>query len=61
MAGEKTFGQTPPLSLALPSEAEKRSNDALVQELRDQGTFETPPETQKRFGPPSTTTREDLG
>jgi poly(A) polymerase len=48
MAGEKSYGQTPPLSMALPSEADKRSNEALIQELRNQGTFEAPPETQKR-------------
>ncbi|KAK0623074.1 Poly(A) polymerase central domain-containing protein [Immersiella caudata] len=45
---ERTFGITPPISTALPTEAEKRANEALAKELRAQGTFEPPSETQKR-------------
>ncbi|KAK4217912.1 Poly(A) polymerase [Rhypophila decipiens] len=45
---ERTYGVTPPLSLSLPTEAEKRSNDLLLKELRAQGTFESAAETAKR-------------
>ncbi|KAK3692218.1 Poly(A) polymerase central domain-containing protein [Podospora appendiculata] len=45
---ERVLGVTPPISTALPTENEKRSNDALFKELKAQGTFETPSETQKR-------------
>lgn len=47
MAG-RAYGVTPPISTALPTEAEKRLNDALHQELRAQGTFESRAETEKR-------------
>jgi poly(A) polymerase len=36
------------LSTKPPDDAERRSNEALIRELRDQGTFETPLETQTR-------------
>ncbi|KAK3322257.1 Poly(A) polymerase central domain-containing protein [Apodospora peruviana] len=45
---EQTYGVTPPISVTLPTESEKRSNDALLRELRAQGTFESPTETAKR-------------
>ncbi|KAK4044728.1 Poly(A) polymerase central domain-containing protein [Parachaetomium inaequale] len=45
---ERIYGVTPPISTALPTEPEKRLNNALHQELRAQGTFETPAETEKR-------------
>jgi len=45
---EKQYGLTPPLGLALPTEAELRSAEALVAELHKQGTFEHIQETQKR-------------
>ena len=48
MSTERTYGVTPPISTALPSEDEKRANEALAKELRAQGTFEPPSETQKR-------------
>ncbi|KAL2156256.1 hypothetical protein VTH82DRAFT_1001 [Thermothelomyces myriococcoides] len=45
---ERVYGVTPPISTALPTEEEKRLNNALHQELRAQGTFESPAETEKR-------------
>ncbi|KAK0711353.1 Poly(A) polymerase [Lasiosphaeris hirsuta] len=45
---ERVFGVTPPISSALPTDEEKRANNALFRELRAQGTFESPVETQKR-------------
>ncbi|KAH6624743.1 Poly(A) polymerase central domain-containing protein [Chaetomium sp. MPI-SDFR-AT-0129] len=45
---ERIYGVTPPISTALPTEQEKRLNNALHQELRAQGTFESPAETEKR-------------
>jgi poly(A) polymerase len=48
MASERQYGLTPPISSLLPNEAEKQSNEALFQELKSQGTFESPVESQKR-------------
>jgi len=45
---QRIWGVTPPISIALPTEEEKRANDALAKELRAQNTFEAPSETQKR-------------
>jgi poly(A) polymerase len=45
---ERTYGITPPISTALPTESEKRANEELAKELRAQGTFEPSSETQKR-------------
>lgn len=45
---ERIYGVTPPISTALPTEEEKRLNNELHQELRAQGTFESPAETEKR-------------
>jgi poly(A) polymerase len=45
---ERIYGVTPPISTALPTEQEKRQNNALHQELRAQGTFESAAETEKR-------------
>lgn len=45
---ERVYGVTPPISTALPTEAEKRMHDALHKELRAQGTFESPAETEQR-------------
>ncbi|PSR78722.1 Poly(A) polymerase central domain-domain-containing protein [Coniella lustricola] len=42
------WGVTPPISLALPQESEKRANDALFTELKAQNTYEHATETQKR-------------
>ncbi|KAH8686660.1 Poly(A) polymerase central domain-containing protein [Ilyonectria robusta] len=48
MAGDQAFGVTPPISVILPTESEKRASDALIQELRNQKTFESPSDTDKR-------------
>ncbi|KAK4236821.1 Poly(A) polymerase central domain-containing protein [Achaetomium macrosporum] len=45
---ERVYGVTPPISTALPTEREKQLNRALHEELRAQGTFESPAETEKR-------------
>jgi poly(A) polymerase len=45
---ENTWGITVPISTALPTEEQKRASEALAKELRAQGTFEAPSETQKR-------------
>lgn len=50
MAADMQWGVTPPISLALPQESEKRANDALAAELRAQNTYEHATETQKRYG-----------
>jgi len=42
------YGVTPPILLALPTEAEKRVSENLVEELRRQKTFESAAETQQR-------------
>lgn len=46
---EHTLGVTPPISVALPTDAEKRQTEALLKELRAQGTFESQAETDKRW------------
>lgn len=48
MASEQNYGVTPPISVSLPTEAENRASDALLEELRRQKTFESPSETEKR-------------
>lgn len=54
MAADMQWGVTPPISLSLPNDAEKRANDALFAELRAQNTYEHATETAKRFGKPVT-------
>ncbi|SCU97746.1 LAMI_0F11210g1_1 [Lachancea mirantina] len=49
MSGQKTLGVTGPISAAGPTAAENKLNDALVQELKREGSFETEAETQKRI------------
>ncbi|KIE00395.1 Poly(A) polymerase, partial [Metarhizium majus ARSEF 297] len=49
MSSDQVFGVTPPISVGLPTEAEKRASDALIEELRRQKTFESPSDTQKRY------------
>lgn len=49
MASDQIFGTTPPMSVALPTESEKRASDALIEELRRQKTFEKPSDTEKRY------------
>lgn len=48
MASEQNYGVTPPISVTLPTEAENRASDALLEELRRQKTFESPSDTDKR-------------
>jgi poly(A) polymerase len=48
MDSERMWGVTPPISVSFPTESEKKLNEALFQELRRQGTFESAAETQKR-------------
>lgn len=48
MASEQAYGVTPPISVQLPTEAELRQSDALLEELKRQKTFESPAETAKR-------------
>lgn len=45
---ERTYGVTPPIATNLPTEPEKRLNVLLHEELRAQGTFESPSETEER-------------
>lgn len=49
MSSGQMWGVTPPISTAFPTEVEKHYNEALLQELRRQGTFESATETQKRY------------
>lgn len=44
----RQWGVTPPISVALPSEGEFASNDALIAELKKQNNFEGSEETEKR-------------
>ncbi|OHW96392.1 poly polymerase [Colletotrichum incanum] len=45
---ERPLGVTPPISSALPTEAENHAMQTLIDELRRQNTFESPADTQKR-------------
>lgn len=54
MSGEQVYGVTPPISVSLPTENEKRVSESLIEELRRQRTFESPSDTQKRSAPNST-------
>ncbi|KGQ08079.1 Poly(A) polymerase pla1 [Beauveria bassiana D1-5] len=47
MSGEQVYGVTPPISVSLPTENEKRISESLIEELRRQKTFESPSDTQK--------------
>jgi poly(A) polymerase len=49
MTNEQIFGVTPPMNVNLPTEAEKRASEALIEELKRQKTFESPSDTQKRY------------
>jgi len=42
-------GVTGPLSLALPTDAERQATDALVDELKRQNNYESAAETNKRY------------
>ncbi|CRK13583.1 hypothetical protein HYQ45_002941 [Verticillium longisporum] len=49
MAGQgHPLGVTPPISTALPTDAEHATNKTMLEELKQQKTFESPAETQKR-------------
>jgi len=48
MSKPKQYGITQPISVSGPSEAETRSNELMLQELRNQGSFESEAETAKR-------------
>ncbi|ETS76059.1 hypothetical protein PFICI_13003 [Pestalotiopsis fici W106-1] len=45
---ERTLGVTPPITTTLPTPDEVKSTEALLEELKRQGTFESPDETTKR-------------
>ncbi|OLN81818.1 Poly(A) polymerase pla1 [Colletotrichum chlorophyti] len=45
---ERPLGVTPPISTALPTDAENQAMQALIEELRKQNTFESPADTEKR-------------
>lgn len=47
-APDKTWGITPPISTQLPTPAENQASNALQEELKRQGTYETKAETDKR-------------
>ncbi|KAF3012170.1 polynucleotide adenylyltransferase [Neopestalotiopsis sp. 37M] len=48
-SSERTFGVTPPITTNLPTPDEVRLTEALLEELKRQGTFETKEETDKRY------------
>lgn len=52
MAADMQWGVTPPISLSLPNESEKRANEALFAELKAQNTYEHATETAKRYSHP---------
>ena len=47
--GQKQWGMTPAVSIALPTESELQAKDALVEELKRQNQYESTADTQKRF------------
>ncbi|KAI0178231.1 Poly(A) polymerase central domain-containing protein [Pestalotiopsis sp. NC0098] len=47
-SSERLFGVTPPIKTDLPTPAETKSTEALLEELKRQGTFESSEETGKR-------------
>jgi poly(A) polymerase len=48
-APEQVYGVTPPMKTDLPTDAERRTTDALLEELKRQNTFESPADTAKRY------------
>ncbi|KAI0123850.1 Poly(A) polymerase pla1 [Xylariales sp. AK1849] len=48
-SADKTWGITPPISVNLPTAAETQASNALFEELKRQGAFETKAETDKRY------------
>ncbi|KAK8136660.1 polynucleotide adenylyltransferase [Apiospora sp. TS-2023a] len=49
MSSERSWGITPPVSTALPTPAETQASNALLEELKRQGTFESAEETSTRL------------
>lgn len=45
---QQVYGVTPPMKVDLPTDAERRATDALLEELKRQNTFESPADTAKR-------------
>ena len=45
---ERTWGITPPISIALPTPAETQASNELLEQLKREGTFESAEETAKR-------------
>ncbi|RSL59130.1 hypothetical protein CEP54_007407 [Fusarium duplospermum] len=48
MTTDQAYGVTPPISAQLPTDAELRATDALLEELKRQKTFESQADTAKR-------------
>lgn len=46
--GAKPLGVTPPLSENLPTEAENKASNDLIEELKRQNNYESSADTQKR-------------
>jgi poly(A) polymerase len=46
--GPRQYGVTPPISSALPTDADLRLNESLLAELRSQNNFESADDTDKR-------------
>lgn len=44
----KQYGVTPPITTLPPTEKEIERNQALIEELKKQNSFESPEETHKR-------------
>jgi poly(A) polymerase len=47
-ANNQQWGMTPPVSVELPTSDEIKLNDALMDELKNQGNFESPEATARR-------------
>ena len=47
-SGQQQWGITPPVSMDLPSEAELKLNEEMLEELKRQNNFETPEGVEKR-------------
>lgn len=45
----KQYGVTPPITTFPPTEKEIERNQALIEELKKQNSFESPEETHKRY------------
>lgn len=48
-AAPRQLGITPPLSTALPTDAEKQATDALIEEMTKENLFESRADTEKRY------------